>query len=315
MGRWHAQAIRKAGGAVTWVVDPDPARARKLSSLIGGTRVASDFSAVVSARDVDVVHLCTPLSTHTALGTLALEAGFDTLVEKPLAPTAQSTRQLLKLAEQKNRLLCPVHQFLFQPGVLKTIAILHQLGPLLHVDFVACSAGAVGALAENPDLLIAEILPHPLALLARISDCRVAELSWHVEHTRSGEVRATTSANGVSVVLLVSAGGRPTTNTLRLIGSRATAHVDLFHGFVVIEQSPVSRKTKIVQPFDLSIRTLVAATANLAHRVLHGEPAYPGLGELVERFYRAARRQAPTPVSPDETLDVAIARDALIHML
>jgi predicted dehydrogenase len=251
------------------------------------------------------------LPSHADLVTLALDAGCHVLVEKPLAACSGSTRELLNYAASRDRLLCPVHQFLFQPGVLDIQARLPELGRLLHIDAVACSAGAVGDFAREPDLLIPEILPHPLALVAKFSKRPVSSMTWHIEHTWPGEMRAVTSVNGVSVALMISSNGRPTTNSLRLVGTRATAHLDLFHGFAVIEPGAVSRTSKITQPFGHSTRTFVAASTNLLRRALHDEPAYPGLRELIGRFHQAVRQGTGAPISPDEVLDVAMARDAL----
>jgi predicted dehydrogenase len=237
------------------------------------------------------------------------------LVEKPLAPTATATAKLLDLAAARGRLLCPVHQFLFQPGVLGAQSALPAIGPLLHAEVVSCSAGADGCPDGERDRVAAEILPHPLALLARVLPAPLAAADWHLDHPAAGELRATGSLGGCSFTILVSMRGRPTTNVLRLIGERGTVHVDLFHGFHVVEAGAVSRARKIAHPFLLSGATLRAATRNLLSRAARREVAYPGLRELTRRFYNAVRRGAEPPISPRETLDVATARDALLDMM
>jgi hypothetical protein len=57
---------------------------------------------------------------------------------------------------------------------------------------------------------------------------------------------------------------------------------------------------------------LGATSENLARRALARETAYPGLSSLVAAFYAAARGEAPPPISPAQTLDVAQARDAVL---
>src|SRR5205823_2671359 len=156
-----------------------------------------------------------------------------------------------------------------------------------------------------------EILPHPLSLLARLLGDQVAEIQWQLHHVRAGELRVSGSARGVSVSIVVSTLGRPTVNGLRLIGERGTAHVDLFHGYCVLEDGATSRLHKLGRPFMLSAATLQAATANLCARVARGERAYPGLRELIRRLYRAVRREAGPPLSQREILQVAAAHELL----
>jgi predicted dehydrogenase len=314
MGRWHADAVARAGGVVSAIVDPERKRAGELRKQHGQARLAASLDEILQDGAADVVHVCTPLETHEALAGQALRAGLHALVEKPLAPVAKVTAKLLQLAESSGRLLCPVHQFLFQPGVLRVEAELRNIGPILHVDSVTCSAGAEAGAGE-PEQIAADILPHPLSLMARLLAVRVAQADWQVQHPAAGEIRAMAKLGNTSLSILISMGGRPTANALRLIGARGTAHVDLFHGFAVLERGEVSRARKIAHPFAFAGGTLVSATTNLVARAVRGEPAYPGLRELVRRFYLAAQGKGEPPIRKEEILDVAEARDALLaHM-
>jgi predicted dehydrogenase len=315
MGYWHADAVRRIGGTVQYVVDRDAQRAARLAARHRGAGTVTQLSEVATPGCVDVVHVCTPLETHFPLVKLALEAGLHVLAEKPLAETLEATSELLSVAKANRRLLCPVHQFVFQAGVQRGLSSVRDIGPLLHVDSLACSAGAVGTFAQAPDRLIAEIIPHQLSLVARLFPGALAGANWQLEHPRQGEVRASTVLEGVSLALLVSTHGRPTANTLRLIGEHGTLEADLFHGFSMQEPGDVSRAYKVARPFVRSGQTILAAGLNLAARARRGEPAYPGLRELIERFYEAVQNGAAAPIPACETLDVASARDTLIAKL
>jgi hypothetical protein len=154
-----------------------------------------------------------------------------------------------------------------------------------------------------------------LALLARVFPGALPTIAWQVQHPREGELRAAGCVGSASLALLVSAHGRPTANTVRVIGARGTLEADLFHGYAVVEGGAVSRAHKISRPFAHAGQTLAAAGLNLAWRVARSEPAYPGLRELIDRFYRAVRGEAAPPIDAGEILDVATARDALTARL
>jgi predicted dehydrogenase len=309
MGRWHAHAVARLGHVVGVIVDPDSSRATALAQRHRGAEWHASLSDAVTP--VDVVHVCTPLASHRGLIEEALARGCHVIAEKPLAPSAGETEQLLCLAADGGRMLVPVHQALFQRGVLRATELLPSIGPLLHFESSACTAGADGRSPAGRDDVALEILPHPLSLVCRMISPDMGEAQWHVRRAHAGEVRADGIVAGTTVSLLVSTRGRPTTNTVCVIGEHGTVQLDLFHGFAVHLRGRATRASKIAQPFLAGAGVLAAATLNLGRRVAQREPAYPGLTELIRRTYAAAAGSGAAPVSPAETLSVATARDQI----
>jgi predicted dehydrogenase len=312
MGRWHADAAVCARGRVEAVIDRDFARAQSLAARYPGAIATRQFSPALAARTTSVVHLCTPLATHESLGGEALEAGCHVLAEKPLAPTLEATRRLLELAARRRVLLCPVHQFLFQSGTLRILQVLPRLGDLRHVDLTICSAGADGQSDAVRDQLAFDILPHPLSLLALVLGPRFADVKWDARRAAAGELRLSGVTAGASVGVVVSMSGRPTVNVLRVVAEHGSASCDFFHGFATIESGAVSRARKILRPLAASSETFLTAVGNLGSRIVRREYAYPGLRELVRRFYQAVIDEGASPISPADTLAVAAVRDDVI---
>ena len=312
MGRWHAGATVRAGVRLVGVADRDVSRARLLARRHDGCTVGESLGELLSRVRADLVHVCTPTDSHLPLIGEALTAGLHVLAEKPLAEDAPATATLLRVAASQGRLLCPVHQFVYQRGVQAAASALPELGTLRHVEFLACSAGAGASGDAERRQIAADILPHPLALLARLVPEALADPRWSMIETGAGEVCAFREAGPATVALRISMGGRPTRNELRIIGDNGTIRIDLFHGFSVRQGGAVSRLRKIAGPFNESTWMLLAAAGNLARRFLDREPAYPGLNELVARFSRAIQDGAPSPIAPEETLAVAAARDAIL---
>ena len=89
----------------------------------------------------------------------------------------------------------------------------------------------------------------------------------------------------------------------------------LLHGFAVTHDGRVSRLRKAARPFTVAAATTRAAAANLARRAWRREPAYPGLRTLFEAFYRAAKGQAPGPITPAEILAVATEAERLAELV
>ena len=312
MGRWHADAVQRSGGKIVAIADDDVARARKLADIYGARATASSRDALSA---IDVVHICTPLEGREEIISAALDQRRHVLAEKPLASTAAIASELHSRANLAGVLLCPVHQFLFQPGTLRTAKLRESIVPLRQFSAEISSAGADHGSDQARDRLAFDILPHPLALGERLVPGGLAGIRWVAARAAPGEMHIIGVARGTGFSIQLSTTARPTRNTLRLSGDRGTIHLDLFHGFAVVESGELSRVKKAVRPFTGAVGTLAAATGNLARRAMRGESAFPGLRELVARFYSAAASGGPPPVSASESIAVAVARDDIIGLL
>jgi predicted dehydrogenase len=313
MGRWHAHAIQRAGGRVVAVIDGDEQRAGKLAGQLAGKPVtAGDVGYLLSHHAVDVVHVCTPVESHEAVTGAAISAGAHVLVEKPLAPDCAAVQRLHARAAEQGVLLCPVHQFLFQPGVISTARWLSELGTIRHFELVACSAGADTGSDADHESVARDILPHGLALARRLLGAAWLESGWYMPPGSAGEIRASTSCGSASISIMVSMRARPTENSLTIRCDGGTARANLYHGFASLERGTPSRFDKLARPFAGAALVLGAATSNLARRAVRGESAYPGLRELIARFYLATTGACESPISAAESIDVARARDRLV---
>ncbi len=312
MGRWHAEAIRKVGGNLIAIVDTDATAAQRLARRFPGAEIFSTVESLLQQPQLDVLHICTPLPTHTGIAEAAIAVGTHLLVEKPLTSTAAETERLYQLAAKRRLLLCPVHQFLFQDGVQKAEHLLSGIGNLVHLEATICSAGGRGVDPIELDSIIADVLPHPLSLLQLFLPSKLP-IEWKTLRPRPGEFRALGQESTVTVAIFISMNARPTSCSFQLKGTEGTIYIDLFHGYAYKQLGKVSKGRKILQPFDASVRQLWAATANLTKRAIHRTVAYPGLEQLVHFFYQAVRTTSPPPILPEDVLAIAHTRDWLLE--
>lgn len=311
MGFWHAKNIARSGGEVAVVYDVDAGAGQRLATRFKNARASTRLEETLEREKIDVLHICTPLSSHFAIASAALASGIHVLIEKPMASNYAETERLYGLATEHRALLCPVHQFPFQRGVRRALAESDRIGQLRHFEATFCSAGGMGRSAAELDAIVAEILPHPLSLMEVFAPGSLSKEGWVVTHPGPGEFRAILTERSICFSILISMNSRPTATTLRLLATAGTTHVDLFHDFCVIEPGTVSRWRKIVHPFDRSARTLFAAAGNLTTRALTTELAYPGLRTLIERFYAAISARSEPPIRREEALEIAAVCDAL----
>ena len=320
MGRWHAWAVKRAGGCISAVMDLDPESAKRLAKNYSGAESFSDVEEMLNRTKLNVLHVCTPPPTHYKIAELAIDAGLNLLIDKPLTPMAADTERLFTRAAGRSVLICPVHQFIFQDGVLKAKESLLRIGRIIHMDGTFCSAGGadlagVEATGQSPLLneIVADILPHPLSLMQVFLQNGLSKEDWMTVRPGHGEFRAVCETLGITLSIFISMNARPTECSFKIIGTDGTIHIDMFHGYSFIEPGKVSRSRKIIHPFDLAVRRLSAAAVNLGRRFIRWEPAYPGLKRLVSSFYKAVRMGAESPISREDTIAIARVRDLLIH--
>jgi predicted dehydrogenase len=312
MGRWHAQAAKRAGGIVTAVVDPNPEAQARLAAKHRGAAAFASIEQMLDRLNLDVIHVCTPPGTHNYIAQVAIEAGINLVIEKPLTATAFEAEHLFELAEKRRVIICPVHQFLFQDGVISARSSMARIGRLVHLEGTFYSAGGTGKSDAQIETIAGEILPHPLALMQSFLPGGLPISSWVTTRTGTGELRAMSEAQGVSLAIFVSMRARPTVCEFKLVGTEGTIHLDMFHGFSFLERGRVSRTTKITRPFSFGLGKLRGAAINLGRRAVRKEFAYPGLQRLIASFYAAILAGTPAPISRDDAIRVATVRDSIL---
>ena len=308
MGQWHAHAARRLGARVVAVADPDADRARALAG--SGGAVFADPDALFEAVRPAVLHLCSPSASHSAIIRAAIAQGIHVFAEKPLAADAAETRSLCDLARRADVLLCPVHQYAFQPALERIIKQRHRLGALELVDIHYFSAGAVGAAAKDLPRIAADILPHPIAIAQRLwPEVSLDVLDWYVAPVGTAGWHMTAMVGQVTLRITISLAARPTEASLVLYGDKGAWAADLFHGYARFRDGTASRRSKALRPFGDALSVLGHASVNMAGRALRREPAYPGLRALTAAFYGAIAGRGTTPIGSEQAIAVAILRD------
>jgi predicted dehydrogenase len=66
----------------------------------------------------DIVDVCTPADRHFEIAEAALRSGANVLCEKPLTPTVEQARALVRLAAERERLLMTAFCHRFHPPIL-----------------------------------------------------------------------------------------------------------------------------------------------------------------------------------------------------
>ena len=305
---WAAQSER---AVVTAICDPDPEAAGNRAREFGIPRTFADAATMLAAGDLDAVDICAPREVHAEMVRLAAARGLSIICQKPLAPDLASAQALV--ADIGERVPLMVHEnWRFRRWYRQLRDWLDQdrAGEIRQVRLDVLSSGMLAgddgrrpALVRQPFLaglsrmLVAEILIHHLDTLRFL----LGELSvdnarlWRSCDALRGEdiasIALSRRSDGIPVTVTANLAtpGAPALpqDSLRLIGSRATIHLD---GARLLLEGPV-RDERIFDADSGYRGSYAAAIAHFLDRLPSGRfetGAVDNLKtlELVESVYR-----------------------------
>jgi predicted dehydrogenase len=171
----HTKTLRAVAPAVRrYYASREPARAAKLAATHGGAGHFGGYEAALTSRDVDVVLVALPPSTHLEWTLRALAAGKHVIVEKPPFLRAADFDAVEAAARQAGRQVLVAENYFYKPlaGLLREIVRRGDLGEIRFIHLNALKRQATGnwrddrALAGGGALFEGGI--HWVSLLANI---------------------------------------------------------------------------------------------------------------------------------------------------
>ncbi len=113
--------------------------------------------------DLDAICVATSAPTHYELAKKALEAGKHVFCEKPLTLKSNQAKELVELAEKKNRRLMVGHLMLYHPAVRKLRELIEQgkLGDVFYVNSMRVNLG----IARSNENALWSLAPHDISII------------------------------------------------------------------------------------------------------------------------------------------------------
>jgi predicted dehydrogenase len=109
---------------VVGVCDLNLERAKGVARRFKVSKTFRDYNDLFEVKDLDLVDVCTPISTHARVVCDAAKAGVHAiLVEKPMALNVGQCDEMIKEAKKHGSKLCISHQQIFLPSIEKAKAL------------------------------------------------------------------------------------------------------------------------------------------------------------------------------------------------
>jgi predicted dehydrogenase len=178
----HGRGLAATPGArFVGVYDPATRAARTLAGRFGG-RIYRRLEDLLADDRVEAVHVLTPAKLHVPVALQALRAGKHTLIEKPIAATAQEIRRLKSAAQDCRRVAMPAHNYIYVPSLHRAkrlieskkmgrIAALWILYNIVHPEQVAASlGGTLRSVCVHHVYSLLYLLGRPASVSAMVSN-------------------------------------------------------------------------------------------------------------------------------------------------
>jgi predicted dehydrogenase len=154
-GEWGPNHIRNfsslSDSTVVACSDLDLQRLSDVKARYPHLRTTASYEDLL-ASDVDAVVVATPTSTHYEVVKTALLAGKHVLCEKPLCTDAAEGVELVRLAEDRARVLMVGHVFMFNVGIQKLKEYL-QKGALGQIYYLHSTRTNLGPIRQDVNVV------------------------------------------------------------------------------------------------------------------------------------------------------------------
>jgi UDP-2-acetamido-3-amino-2,3-dideoxy-glucuronate N-acetyltransferase len=162
-GYWGRHLVRNfhSLSALSAVSDASAERAQELSAAYDVPALSID--AVLSHEDVRGVALATPAATHASLAVLALKAGKDVFIEKPLALRLADAEGVKTCAEALGRVVLVGHLLQYHPAFRQLEDLVSQgvLGRLQYIYSTRLNLGRI----RREENVFWSFAPHDISII------------------------------------------------------------------------------------------------------------------------------------------------------
>lgn len=132
MAQVHSRAARSARATLVGGASSSLDSAERAARALGLDRAYDSAEALLADDTIDVVHICTPNTTHADFALAAIDAGKHVICEKPLATAVGDAQELVSRAAAA--------------GVSATVPFVYRYHPMVREARARVAAGDLGTL-------------------------------------------------------------------------------------------------------------------------------------------------------------------------
>lgn len=164
-GNWGKNLARNfhALGALHTICDSRETILDTYKTSCPGVQLTTDLQAVLKNSEITKVVIAAPAAMHYDIAKQALEAGKDTYVEKPLCLNSFEGEELIKIAQEKGRILMVGHLLQYHPCIIKLQELVGR-GELGKLQYIVSNRLNLGSIRVEENALWS-FAPHDVSVI------------------------------------------------------------------------------------------------------------------------------------------------------
>lgn len=173
-GKNHVRTLYQSG-ALGGVAERNDATREALQTEFPGTTYFATHEALL-ATEVPAVIISTQACTHYAIAKDALLANKDVLVEKPITLDVGEAEELVRLADERGRILMVGHLLIYQPAIQKVKELIDSgvIGEVRSIHQERLNLGR----ARNVENALWSLGVHDVAVACYLINAPVTDVSF-----------------------------------------------------------------------------------------------------------------------------------------
>lgn len=178
-GYWGSNLIRNfsqiEAANMYYVCDTQKSKVESIQKMYPTVKATMNFEDVIKRRDIDAVVIATPVASHSKLAKEALLYNKHVLVEKPMTASVREAEDLIRTAEEKNRILMVDHTFEYAQAIIKIKEIIES-GEIGNIYYARAEWLNLGIL--QPDVnVIWDLATHIISIMSYILGVKAVSLN------------------------------------------------------------------------------------------------------------------------------------------
>ena len=230
-GNWGKNLVRNfAGlGALHTICDTNADVLKHFETLYPDVNRETSFDSVLASNEVKGVVISTPVALHYSMAKEALLTNKDVFVEKPLSLRTTEGEELVRLAEDRNKILMVGHLLEYHPAVVK-LKELVDTGELGKIRYIYSNRLNLGKFRTEENILWS-FAPHDVSIILSLLNEIPQRVSAHGGYYLHEDIADVTTSvmyfpSGVRAHIFVSWLHPYKEQKLVVVGERAMAVFD-----------------------------------------------------------------------------------------